>query len=295
MPNSTASQFLPLSGSVRLISQALVCMLFCAALAGCGSDSTPGAPIASPPPVDTTPPPPPAPDPEPEPEPDRTALSGDPEASALASVVDIDFPAPVPGRINAAGVVLTQLGVLFSLDASVGEVNDALAAIEANIAYARQGSLLMVLEVERQPTAGRMLELAEVLRGQAGVASAWTERVAAPHVLPRRANGTPANPADLEHLLPTRFPAAWNAAGLLAGCEARPVRVIVVDYFNEAAPADFFSFFPAGSMVVDAIEREVDDDEEIRRRRLIEGEHGYLVTLAMAGNHDGEIPTGAHP
>ena len=87
----------------------------------------------------------------------------------------------------------------------------------------------------------------------------------------------------VHHLLPARFPAAWNAAGanqrLLDGC--RPVPVVIQDFFGQTSTDWFqeFPIFPSGSLGSDGSSKT----------------HGFDVLTTVAANFDTGPITGANP
>ncbi|KAB2869777.1 MAG: S8 family serine peptidase [Burkholderiaceae bacterium] len=107
-------------------------------------------------------------------------------------------------------------------------------------------------------------------------------------MVPGHAQDSPQAPDLLQHLLPSRFPAAWNAAfdarGQLAHggrCSTIAATVIVVDYFqsepaNTEAQLDTFD----GAGFFGAFTHGPDD-------------HGWQVAATLASPFDAVLPTGA--
>ncbi len=262
-----------MTSSPRLIV-VTVLVTFGMALAGCGSDSP------SPPPPVANPPPPPPPDQD-------GALQGDPASPAQQAVANVN-ELPLVETASEDGLLLARLGVIFDASATVGQVNEALASVDGTIVYSRSGSLLLEIDIPTQDDAAALLALAESLETQPGVVAAFTDRIPATQVLPGEAQGEPVVATEeLLHLLPTGFPAAWNASSLLAGCESDPIRIVVADKFARTDPAGFLAQLPPGIF---------QRDDRFWLAALLPGDlHGYQVTMAMAGIHDTINPTGAHP
>lgn len=208
-------------------------------------------------------------------------LTGGPGALAVTATTDV---APVAAlAVDVVdGVILTKLDVMLAQGATVGQVNAALAAVDGSIVHMAAGSPFLTVGVPRQADAAALAALAQVLQSQPGIAAAFPGLEAAAKVLPPgEAGGGEFALAQLEHLLPTRFPAAWNAKGLLAGCETDKVPVLVADRFDVIIAAGFSAeipdFFPEGDPTEDG------------------GQHGYGVTTTLAARFNEQNPTGANP
>src|SRR5208282_6582049 len=104
-------------------------------------------------------------------------------------------------------------------------------------------------------------------------------------------NGTDLNSvATIRHLLPSRFPAAWNAAnpGLFGdprhpqpeNCLGTPVPVLVSDAFASPPPGDFTSLFPP-------LEGPNPPEPGYSADAL---QHGYLVAEVLGANSIGANP-----
>jgi len=271
------------SSRIRLSGALMGCIL----LAACGGGG--GVPAAPP----TAPAPVPAPAPAPAPAP-TGVLTGNAAAAALGVIGNVALvPAPEED-FDEAGYLLSRITVLFKSTATVAEVNAAAAAVGATgIASARSGSLLMVLSLPRQADVAALETLLDRLEAQPGVAGASWDRVPSVDVLPGEGTGSPLSREFLHHLMPTRFPAAWNAGGLLAGTNCtQPLTIIVPDKYGRTDPASFVNQLPAATWVPD----------DARRPGVLGkvSDHGYEAVLTLAARHDavaatGALPTGAFP
>lgn len=253
----------------------ILLLTLCAAfLVGCGGSSGDNGTAAPAPPT-----PPPA----------GGILAGTAGSPAIDAMPATDIGAALAADFGGDGRLLSRMGVLFLPGATVGQVNAAAAAVEAGLAFSQPQSLMAVLAVPRQPDLAALLAQVDLLNQQPGVAGAWSMAALATGRLPGEETGTPIPAADLAYLLPMRFPAAWNAANLLAGCESRRVPVLVLDVFDEPVPAAFLERIPATSFTGDPTNLPLPSGSKDR------GDHGYLVTQVMAALPDGGRPTGAHP
>jgi len=178
------------------------------------------------------------------------------------------------------GVILTKLDVMLAPGATVGQVNAALAAVDGAIVYMRAGSPFLTVGVPRQADAAALAALAQVFQSQPGIAAVSPGREGEAKMLPDGATGM-AIP-ELDHLLPTRFPAAWNAfSSISLPCE--PVTVLIADTF--------------GSFVNDttAFNNEISDIEITGEFTDDDEQHGYQVATTLAAGFDAANPTGAAP
>src|SRR5262249_26283052 len=135
-------------------------------------------------------------------------------------------------------VIMTRLDVRFAPDATIGDINNALILVDGGIVSMSSGSPWVTIAIPQQSTVDALLQIADTLRSAPGILSVLLAREAEPQVLP-----TSVASFQDKHLLPTRFPAAWNAMQLATGgCETRKVPVFVVDNFIRPAPADRAAF-----------------------------------------------------
>lgn len=217
-------------------------------------------------------------------------LAGDPLTLAV-NALSATGPVAAGAAEQAGDLLLTRISVTLDGAATVEQFNAAASAVDARgIAFAEPGSPFLTLIVPRQPNGAALLALAERLQGQAGVLFAAPGRQLAPVTLPGQAFGTPQSSDLLQHLLPTRFPAAWNAAFDREGifnpaaqnCTPAEATVIVVDFFqSQPAAADQLDPF-AGAQRFGAFQPGPVD-------------HGWQVAAVLAGAFDEIIPTGALP
>jgi hypothetical protein len=180
------------------------------------------------------------------------------------------------------GVILTKLDAMLAAGATVGQVNAALASVNGSIVHSRVGSPFVTVGIPAQANAQALLAAAQVLAAQPGIAAAFPGRASADKVLPPGEAGTgPDTPHQLGHLLPTRFPAAWNAKRLLANCAANRVPVLIPDQYSLSEPIGFGTEVPGTSIQ--------------GGQRSGTNPHGHRVTGTLAANFDSVNPTGAVP
>ena len=179
-------------------------------------------------------------------------------------------------------MILDQIDVLFAANATVAQVNAALASVQGGILSMSKGTTFVTVAVPAQPTAAAIAQVAQTLRASAGVITAFPARVVISQVLPT----DPASFSDLQ-LIPTRFPAAWNMQRLATNnCESRKVPILIPDDFLRPAPVthDGFSLeVPSTNFTL-----------------LSAGEngteaHGYDVTTTLGAMFNSTSPTGANP
>ncbi|MBX3747632.1 MAG: S8 family serine peptidase [Verrucomicrobiae bacterium] len=207
---------------------------------------------------------------------DGALLGGPPAGRALDVIIDLPGRAATPEDL-VDGVLLDRLDVHFLEDATVDDVNRALAAIGARILDMLPGAPTLVVSVPRQPDADSMAALADLLSSQPGIDAVFVSRMASSGRVPYEV--TAGTQADLDHLLSGRFPAAWNL-GYLVLQQPNPIPVVVVDFFGASPPAWFPSKVPYFSMT---------------HPSTGSYSHGYEVTAVVASDWTPNPPIGAHP
>lgn len=218
-----------------------------------------------------------------------TVLNGDSAQTASATLQD-KRSSPVASRDIVRGYLLTRLFVAFKADATVGQVNAAAKLVGASsIAFSSKNSTMLTFEVPRQASIVAMSALAKKINAQPGVFVALPGREFKSSVLPEREPNVSVSPQDLKHLLPTRFPQAWNARNAApADCSSKTVDVYVWDIFGADSSRPSFpnqfdsnNFFP--------------DPNGVGPGDFDEAGHGYDVSLTLAAAFDSRLPTGANP
>ncbi|MBL8200338.1 MAG: S8/S53 family peptidase [Chromatiales bacterium] len=218
--------------------------------------------------------------------PEGVLLGGQAGDSALAALVDL-FPIPARQEDVVGGVILTRLDVAIAASARVGEINAALAAINARIAGMNAGAPLLVIAVPRQADAAALDALAAEFSRQPGIRLAFGGREPVEALAPP----APASNEDaMRHLNDARYPAAWNLRRLAGTtCTARPV-VLVADYFQRPVPGNS-PYTEFGNEVPGVDANGIGGGGAYAEARY----HGYDVLTTLAAALDDEIPTGAVP
>nr|HET7858556.1 hypothetical protein [Caldimonas sp.] len=206
--------------------------------------------------------------------------AGDPALPALPAVAPSRTS---PADADASGHLLTRLSVVFKRDATVGDVNAVAAAAQATaIAFAQPNSPFVTLAIPRQADATALRALAARVEPMRGVLSARGGHQPQPFDLPAGVV-----PIELDHLLATRFPAAWNLAHAVeAGCATRKVTVIVPDLFFGAPP----NFAEQTEGVVEFTELPLEPVDPQPAEA-----HGYQVIGTLTAKFDSAQPHGANP
>jgi hypothetical protein len=211
-------------------------------------------------------------------------LVGGGASRASAAMVNVAAQPAAEADIDN-GLILTRLDVVIAADATVAQVNDALARISATTIVAmRAGTPAFTVAVPRQASADALVILAATLEAQPGILAALPGRA------PLFSVGPP-SPADsdanLRYLQNARFPAAWNARRAAGDCANDKITVIVADAFHR--PADvLYTNFPTQVPAV----------QELGSGSAAAGTggfHGYDVLTTLAAKLDTTAPTGANP
>lgn len=181
------------------------------------------------------------------------ALTGDPNSRAIDATTNLHETNVDGGSIDR-GIAMNRLSVFFAHDATVGQVNSALGSIGAGIVSMSPGITAFTLGIPKQPS----LEALQILVGQlqaspgvhhAGVANVPTNNV----IFPGGSISFADMAAIVRHLLPGRFPAAWNAADAAKfgnpsspqtlPCVTAAVPIIVNDAFFANPPPEITGLF----------------------------------------------------
>lgn len=203
-----------------------------------------------------------------------------------------------PYASSASAIVddrsLDRVRVLFRNQAIVGDVNAVLAEHAATIDFMRPGGNDVTLRVPLQADEAAMDALVERIAAHPQVAYARAvESMAEPQQLPPGFAGHPDNRALLQHLLPTRFPAAWNASRpALSRCASNPVEVWVDDLWHPNPGAEMQSRLrelPNFAIVYPPSGREA--YPPVSDRYV----HGYSVAHYVGSLFDVDAPTAAMP
>jgi len=214
-------------------------------------------------------------------------LNGAAESIALNSIVSIK-PQAAKSQDIQNGVILTRLDVVLDLNATVGEVNDALDKIGAKIVTSQPKSPIVTLELPRQANSTQLADIADQLAKLPGIVTAFTGKEAQTRAIPDFANANP--PVDsqsIDFLQNSKFPAAWNAGGLLNECVADPVNLIIVDKFG--------SLSSMGAAMQARIAKEF-PQYTLKGSVLDDGEtHGWNVAAIAAAEFSASESTGAMP
>ncbi len=208
-------------------------------------------------------------------------LPGNSNTLARDSLQNFLSPPAHVGDVDSAGFILTRIDVRLAPNATVGQVNAGLVQVEGGIVAMRPGVEAVEIAVPRQASAADLIHLAATLNGLAGIRLASPGRQPTLSVLPF--SPTTDNLLAIHHLLPARFPAAWNAAGtnqqLLDGCQ--PVPVLIQDSFGSFR-LDFpteVPGFPVSAFLGNGTTET----------------HGFDVTTVLAAQFDLGPLTGANP
>lgn len=193
---------------------------------------------------------------------------------------------------RSGDLLLTRLSVTLTRDATRGQLDAAMAAVgSTGIGFATSGSPYLTLIVPRQENGAKLAALAQLLQSQPGILFAAPGRQMSGFILPGQAVDSPQSPDLLGHLLPSRFPAAWNAAFDATGqrlptvpdCAGTEATLVLVDFFQTKPPDPNDQLAPfIGARAFGAFDEGPDD-------------HGWQVAATLASMFDELMPTGALP
>jgi len=211
-------------------------------------------------------------------------LSGKVNSPARSALFNVPPEGVDDGQIEN-GIILTRLDIRLAPGATVGQVNAALLQVNAGIASMLADSPAITIAIPRPADVGALRAVAEALNQAPGISRVSLARVTGSKLYPPSTAGELINASQLDHLITTRFPAAWNAAQLATnGCAARRVPVLITDNFQVSLPATHSGFTnEIPNFVIDGSTTATNET------------HGYDVTTTLAALFDSTNPTGANP
>jgi len=212
-------------------------------------------------------------------------LQGPADMPAVDATTDRP-PVAVDASEIENGVIMTRLDLHLTPGAAVGQVNAALALVHGGVVSMLHGYPTLTIAIPRPADLDALATVVQTLRAASGISWTAIAHVADPKVLPPSPAGN--NQPQLSHLLPTRFPAAWNASQLATEfCAARKVRLLVADIFQRppltGAYANFLDEIPEANFTLSGGRGPADET------------HGYDVTTTLAALFNTTNPTGANP
>ncbi len=219
------------------------------------------------------------------------ALSGGANALAVNTTVDL-FDNSASGNDIQSGVVMNRLDVMVAPNATVAQVNDALGSVGAGIVSMTAGLGNLTVGVGTQSSVAGLDAIATHLRTSPGIDLAVVAYAPAVHsIFPGDGISFTEMAAQVRHLLPARFPAAWNAAPVTFGDPANPgstptcaggtpIPILVADYF--AAQPD-----PSFTGLVPTFQGPAAPLPGLPAGVLL---HGYLSALTLGANGFGANP-----
>jgi hypothetical protein len=156
----------------------------------------------------------------------------------------------VNSTVISGNLIMNRLDVRFARDATVDQVNTALGAIGAGIVHMSQGFTSVTIAIPQQSSPAGLQALVEHLETFAGIRLAKIANVAQPDaIFPNDTFVLSDMAQQMRHLLPSRFPAAWNLAATDFGnpsnpavgfCPTLTTPVLVNDIFD-TTPDPFFN------------------------------------------------------
>ena len=203
-------------------------------------------------------------------------LPGDPASPARAAITNVPAP-PADDADIVDNVIMSRLDVWLQADATVGQVNTAVAGIGARVLSMTAGSSVISVAFPPAPDSATLEQKRQALEASPGIVFAALATVTVTENLP---GGMAREERNIGHLLTARFPAAWNLRDIaIKNCESRKVNVIVLDVFGAPVPSRFEHEVPGF----------------LAPKAASSNDHGWRVTSVAASYYDGEGVSGANP
>lgn len=208
-------------------------------------------------------------------------LPGDP--AALLKDTSLNLPGQGVGSDQILNsIILTRVDVRFLADATVAQVNNLLQQIDGGIVARVKGSTFLTIAIPQQQSIAAIRALVQTVEGFPGVAFALLAQV------PQNEQifvSTDQVGNLMQHLLPGRFPAAWNALppGIVTNglCSIPPIPLLIADVFGSQPPSDV----PAGVTI-----SSFPPPQPPPSNFTGDGDHGYYVALVAAAEGVGANP-----
>src|SRR5262249_54569655 len=157
-------------------------------------------------------------------------LPGSTSSPVVPAIVDRP-PVGVDGSNIQNALLMNRLELRLAPDATVGQLNAALIRVDGGIVSMSKSLPWVTIAIPKQDTLASLEGLVTLLESLPGMALVNRAHGAQPLEMFREA--TADNVAIIQHLLPSRFPAAWNAGiNGLAACSGIPVSILIADYFS---------------------------------------------------------------
>ncbi len=203
-------------------------------------------------------------------------LTGDPASPARAAMMNVPAPPASEAEI-VDNVIMSRLDVWLQPDATVGQVNAAVAGIGARVLSMTVGSSVISVALPPAPDRAALEQKRQALEASPGILFAELSTLTRTENLP---GGDAREERNIGHLLMARFPAAWNLRDIaIKNCESRKVNVVVLDHFGAPVPSTFENEVPGFS----APPTTGNED------------HGWRVTSVVASFYDAQGVSGANP
>ena len=180
-------------------------------------------------------------------------LSGAADSAAVDATSDVPAVGVDDSEVQD-GIIMSRLDLRFAADATVGQVNQALAAVGAGIVSMSKGFRSVTIGIPLQSSVAALQAYIDNLNSSPGIVAATLGRDT--HTLSVFSGTDAASVSSVRHLLPGRFPAAWTVAGTSdfgdpahpqsdAVCfDHAPIPMVVGDVFAFVAPSSFTGVVP---------------------------------------------------
>ena len=179
-------------------------------------------------------------------------LSGATASAAVDATSDV-LPVGVDDSAVQGGILMSRLDLRFTADATVGQINQALAAVGAGIVSMSKGFRSVTIGIPLQSSVAALQSYIDKLNASPGIVAATLGRDT--QTLSVFTATDAASIGNIRHLLPGRFPAAWTVAGISnfgdpahpqsdAACFDTPIPMVVGDVFAFVAPSAFTGVVP---------------------------------------------------
>jgi len=159
----------------------------------------------------------------------------------------------INSTVISGNLIMNRLDVRFARDATVDQVNAALASIGAGIVHMSQGFTSVTIAIPQQSSMAGLQALIEHLESLPGVRLAKIANGTQPDaIFPNDTFVLSDMAQQMRHLLPSRFPAAWNLAGTDFGnpssptvgfCPSLTTPILVNDIFATTPDPSFNALF----------------------------------------------------
>ncbi len=210
-------------------------------------------------------------------------LTGDPGANASTMTYDYGPFAADSQDVDSTGLLKTRLSAIIHPDATLGEVNVALAAVNGSISWMSIDDKFVTVKIPPVSSKNEADGIAAELVQSGAFLYAYPAHTVAASGGADISELPPTGDVEIGHLTRMRMPAAWNVKALAESVN-NPSSVLIPDKYYTPIQ---YSEIPSQLFLLGRGRRELTPSWS--------GNHGFAVSGVIGARHDAVNATGVHP